>query len=98
MQNALFGTNQRQQLRFGIKVYIVPTFVEACHSLAQLGSTLCGLIAMGIRLTRHLTQFLNGSLRRRHVRAAYSQTDDVLTLGIQLGDLLQLATEVILAY
>ena len=98
MQDTLFRTDQRQYLTLGVQVYIIPPFVEARHRLAQLGSSLCGLIAVSIRASGHLTQFLDGLLRWRHIRTSDSQTDNILALGIHLSHLLQFPTEVVFAH
>ena len=95
MQDALLGTYQRQQLALVVEVNIVPTLVESCHRLTQFGSSLRGLIAVGIGLASHLTELLDGLLRRRHIGTSNGKADDVLTLGIQLCHLFQLTAEIV---
>ena len=62
MQDTFLRTNQRQHLTLRVEIHVVPTLVEVGHRLAQLWRTLCGLVAVGIRLTGHLTQLFDGLL------------------------------------
>ena len=96
MKDTLLRANQRQQFRLRVQVDIIPTLVETSHCLTQLRGTHRRLIAMGIGLVSHLTEFLDGLLGGRHVRTAYGKTDNILTLRIELGDFFQFTTEIIL--
>ena len=96
MQNTLFRTYQRQDLRLWVEIYVVPTLVEASHRLTEFWRTHRGLIAVGIRLMSHLTEFVDGLGGRWHIRTAHGETDDILALGIQLRHFLQFPTEIIL--
>ena len=51
---------------------------------------------MCIRQFGYLTQFVDGLLRRGHIRTADRKTDDILALCIHLGHFFQLAAEVVL--
>ena len=98
MQDTFLGTYQRQYFLLRVEVNIIPPLVEPCHGFTQLRCTHRRLIAVGIGLPCHLTQFLNGLFRGRHVRTANGQTDNILALSIQLRHLLQLTTEIIFLY
>ena len=98
MQDAFLGTYQRQDLRLSIKIHIIPALIETGHRLSKFWRSHRGLITVGIGLMRHLTEFLDGLLRRRHIGTTDSETDNILALGIHLSHFLQLPTEIVFAH
>ena len=55
MEDTLLGADERQDLRLGIEIHVVPTFVESCHCLAHLGYSHRYLVAVCIGQFSHLT-------------------------------------------
>ena len=88
VEDTLLRADQRQHLGLPIQIYIVPTLVEESHRLAQFGCSHRHLIAMGIGVVSHLTEFFHRLGRRGHIGTADRKTDNVLTLGVHLGHLL----------
>ena len=60
MEDAFLRTDERLNLRLRIEIHVVPTLVEVGHCLAQFWRTHRGLIAVGVGLMGHLTEFLHG--------------------------------------
>ena len=98
MEDTLLGADERQHLRIAVDVDTIPALVEARHRMAQLGDTHRDLIAVGIGIMGHLTELFYCLLRRRHIRTAYGEADDIAPRCIQLGHFLQFTTEVVLLY
>ena len=98
MQNALLRPDEGLYLCSGIECHTIHTLVEACHGLTQFRYTHSGLVAVGVGAVSHLAQCVYGLWRWRLVRTANSQTDDILSLGIEPGHLLEFSGEVILLY
>ena len=96
MQDTFLRTDEGQHLRLTIQFDTIPTLVEIRHRHTQLGGSHCHLIAVCIRQLSYLTQFLDGLLRRGHIRTADGKTDDIHAFGIHFCHFLQFAAEVVL--
>ena len=98
MEDAFLGADERLNLGLGIQLHAVPFLIECSHGLAQLGCSHRGLVAVGIGIAGHLTEFVDGTLRGGHVRTADGEAHDVAAFGIELCNFLQFAAEVVFLY
>ena len=95
VHDTFLRTNDRLNLRHGVYFHAISTLVEACHSLVELRQSARRLIAVCIGVVSHLTELVNGLLRRRHVGRADGEGDDVLTLGIEFCYFFQFTAEIV---
>ena len=90
---AFLGAERRDDLGVGIELHAETARVIAGLGAAQPGNALGGRIAVGARLAERLLQLLDDMRRRRQVRIAHAEIDDIgaAVAGGRLGavDLLE---------
>ncbi len=90
---AFLGAQGRHDLRLRIELHAEAALVILGLGPAQAADAFGGGIAVGAWIAHRLHQFLDNMLRRRHVRIAHAEIDDVLAAGtragLQLVDLLE---------
>ena len=90
---AFLRAEGRHDLGLGIELHAEAARVIAGLRAAQAGDALRGRIAVGARLADRLDELVDHMLRRRQVRVAHAEIDDVgaggASLGLELVDLLE---------
>ena len=98
VQDAFLRADERLDFRLRVQADAVPAAVPVGKGLPQFGYAHVGHVAVAVGVVGGLAQGAYRLFRRRHVRAADAQADDVQPLGVHLGHLLQLAREVVFAH
>ena len=98
VQDALFRADERLNFALGVEFYAIPAGIPVGKSLPQFGNAHVGLVAVGVGAPALGAERLDGIGVGRPVGAPDAQADDVETLGVESGNLFELAREVVFAY
>ena len=98
MQYSLFRAYERLYLARRVEVHIEPAFVPFCHCSAQFGRTYRRLVAVCVGKFGHPAQFVDSSLRGRHVGAAYRKTYYIFAFCVEPRYFFSFAAKVIFVY
>src|SRR5581483_5856207 len=84
VDEALLRAECEGRLRLGVELDPVALAVQLANGGAQVRQSAAGRVAMVARDERRLAQLLDGDLRRRHIRIAEAEVDDILAGSAKL--------------